>query len=75
MLYFWIILCIVIYLISIRVSYKKLQSWYKPGGKFERSNPTFVDIIFCVVPVINTIFMISEVCSDHDTSKFFNIKK
>ena len=75
MLYFWIILCIAIYLISLRVSYKQLQSWYKPGGEFEHSKPCVADVIFCVVPVVNTLFMIFNACSNYDTSKFFNIKK
>ena len=80
-------LYIIIYVISAIGTYIWVHKTHSKGGSFDSINPSFADLIFTFLPILNTGFALIYFCgwviykidkifhSSDSLSKFFRIKK
>lgn len=80
-------LYIIIYVISAIGTYIWVHKTHSKGGSFESINPSFADLIFTFLPILNTGFALIYFCgcviykidktfhSGDFISNFFRIKK
>ena len=67
---------IAVYLISIISFYKLTQYEHGPAGRFKNIEPTIIDIILMIIPIINTVGVCWMLLANLKISptKFFNVK-
>lgn len=49
---------IIIYVISLVGVYFGIHKTYSKGGPFSNTNPSFADLIFTFIPIVNTVFFV-----------------
>jgi hypothetical protein len=49
------IVLIIIYLVSVIGTYISIRRSHRPGGEFENINPTKMDVVCVLLPVVNTM--------------------
>lgn len=50
--------CIIIYVISAVGVYFGINEIYSKGGPFSNINPSFADLLFTFIPIVNTVFFV-----------------
>lgn len=80
--YHWIIVLLSIsYIGSVMSCYKLIRKLYSKGGRWEKLDAGFVDIILVFVPIINSVFYFVWYLIDFEPrktngyNKIFKIKK
>ena len=72
---------VIIYVCSIKSAYKYFQQSYSKGGQWDYLHATVGDVVFCIIPVANTIVTLILLAENLNKKKqrnlddFFKVKK
>lgn len=70
------IILIILYLVSAFIVWRFISIQHSKGGFYEHQDTGFGDLVFTIVPGLNTIAAILIVAmTDANFNKFFNVKK